>query len=251
MEYVVKNLSDGYIEKYLHSVIDSALSTDIKVGSVKSLIDDVINENKTMDKILSSNEKLSATWNNKGGSITLGQDTLIAEDSRTFEKLFNKVFENRNKLESIVDRICSDRASEISNRVLEKLNNNILEDCFYKKDEKLEKLNKQLDYFKFKSDLEDGLLDSINNEYVGFKVNQKTLETESSNGLTLNLELSYECIGYDNPNDLHEYLSQGYSICSKEDLDKVRGYIYNEVFNNRYNTDSNGERKLKEGIVFR
>jgi hypothetical protein len=160
MEYVVKNLSDGFIEKYLHSVIDSAVSTDLKVDSVKSLIDDVINEHKTMDKILNSNEKLSATWNNKGGSITLGQDTLIAEDNRTFEKLFNKVFENRSKLESIVDRICSDRASEISNRVLEKLNYNPLEDYFNKKDEKLEKLEKQLDYFKFKSDLEDGLLDS-------------------------------------------------------------------------------------------
>lgn len=94
-------------------------------------------------------------------------------------------------------------------------------------------------------------LDSVDNDHVAFKVNQKTLETETPNGLIMSLELSYECVGYDNPDDLHEYLAQGYSVCNKKNLDRVRGYFYNEVFINRYYADSNGVIKLKEGIVFK
>ncbi|NRT27066.1 hypothetical protein B0I68_000671 [Clostridium beijerinckii] len=93
MEYVVKDLNDRYIEKYLHGVIsDCTVDAYLKVDKIRSLINDVINEHKTIDKILSSNEKFSARWNkNNIGTITLGGDTLIIEDGKIFKRLIDDV----------------------------------------------------------------------------------------------------------------------------------------------------------------
>ncbi|OOP74143.1 hypothetical protein [Clostridium beijerinckii] len=57
-------------------------------------------------------------------------------------------FARRHRLESIVDKICSDRASEITYRVLDKLENNTIKKYLNKQEEKIEKLKSQLDYFK-------------------------------------------------------------------------------------------------------
>ncbi|NRT91503.1 hypothetical protein [Clostridium beijerinckii] len=94
--------------------------------------------------------------NNKG----FNNDIKVKLISNLMNDIVNetKGIENINKLESIVDKVCSNRVSEMSNRVLDKLDNT-MKKYINKQDEKFEKLNKQLDYLKFKSDLENGLLD--------------------------------------------------------------------------------------------
>ncbi|MCI1478219.1 MAG: hypothetical protein LKH93_19835 [Clostridium beijerinckii] len=160
MEYVIKNLKDSYIKGYLVDIInDKEFDNNFKVKLVLNLMDDIVNETKGIERILSNDGKFSAILNpNNVGTINIGDDTLITQDSKTFNSIVNKVIENRNKLESIVDKVCSNRVSEMSNRVLDKLDNT-MKKYINKQDEKNEKLNKQLDYLKFKSDLENGLLD--------------------------------------------------------------------------------------------
>lgn len=161
MEYVIKNLKDSYIKGYLENIIkDKEFDNNFKVKLVLNLMDDVINETKGIERILNNDGKFSAILNkNNIGTINVGDDTLITEDSKTFNSIVDRVLENRNKLESIVDKVCSNRVSEMSSRVLDKLDNNTIKKYLNKQDEKLEKLNKQFDYLKFKSDLEGGLLD--------------------------------------------------------------------------------------------
>lgn len=160
MEYVIKNLKDSYIKGYLKNIInDKEFDNNFKVKLVLNLMDDIVNETKGIERILNNDGKFSAILNpNNVGTINIGDDTLITQDSKTFNSIVNKVLENRNKLESIVDKVCSNRVSEMSNRVLDKLDNT-MKKYINKQDEKFEKLNKQLDYLKFKSDLENGLLD--------------------------------------------------------------------------------------------
>ncbi|NOW07226.1 hypothetical protein [Clostridium beijerinckii] len=160
MEYVIKNLKDSYIKGYLGSIINNnGFDNNFKVKLISNLINDIINETDDFERILNNDGKFSAILNqNNVGTINIGDDTLITEDSKTFNSIVNKVIENRNKLESIVDKVCSNRVSEMSSRVLDKLDNT-MKKYINKQDEKFEKLNKQLDYLKFKSDLEDGLLD--------------------------------------------------------------------------------------------
>lgn len=89
-------------------------------------------------------------------------------------------FARRHRLESIVDKICSDRASEITYRVLDKLENNTIKKYLNKQEEKIEKLKSQLDYLKFKSDLEDGLLDYKTNTDSALESDNKQIKLLAS-----------------------------------------------------------------------
>jgi hypothetical protein len=64
MEYVVKDLKDRYITGYLENIIDDKnFDTKFKVKSILSLINDIADETKDIERILNSNEKFSATLN--------------------------------------------------------------------------------------------------------------------------------------------------------------------------------------------
>ncbi|UYZ34162.1 hypothetical protein OD350_18125 [Clostridium beijerinckii] len=89
-------------------------------------------------------------------------------------------FARGHGLESIVDKICSDRASEITYRVLDKLENNTIKKYLNKQEEKIEKLKSQLDYLKFKSDLEDGLLDYKTNTDSALEFDNKQIKLLAS-----------------------------------------------------------------------
>lgn len=71
-------------------------------------------------------------------------------------------------------------------------------------------------------------LDTIKHKYVGWRV--KPLEPiGKSNFFTenycLKVQISMEFIGFDDKEGIEYYMKQDYNVCSKEDLEKVRGLI--------------------------
>ena len=72
-------------------------------------------------------------------------------------------------------------------------------------------------------------LDTIKHKYVGWRVKKPEPNIGESNFFTenycLKVQINMEFIGFDDKEDIEYYANQHYNICSKSDLEKVRGII--------------------------
>lgn len=71
-------------------------------------------------------------------------------------------------------------------------------------------------------------LDTIKHEYVGWKVKPMPHIGESNfftENYCLKVQIPMEFIGFDDKEGIEYYTKQGFNVCSKKDLEKVRGMI--------------------------
>lgn len=72
-------------------------------------------------------------------------------------------------------------------------------------------------------------LDTIKHEYVGWRVKHSEPHIGESNFFTenycLKVQIPMEFIGFDDKEEIDIYMKNGFNVCSKKDLEKVRGLI--------------------------
>lgn len=87
--------------------------------------------------------------------------------------------------------------------------------------EHIRNMAKEYDKFLFEN------LDKIENKFVGYKIKPTipTMDNTMINECSIKCSNVYQFIGFDNFEEKDHWLKEGYSICEKSDLEKVRGLL--------------------------
>lgn len=149
---------------------------------------------------------------NDKDEILSGELFLGVEIEKEIDEIFETMAEDLNDNFDRIIKYCYDNQTTI-----DEIETKTIENDF---NELSKKLAKENDEFLLEN------LDKIEHKYVGYRI-KPVIPTinNTENEYSFKYLREYEFLGFDNLQEIVHWLEEGYSICEKSDLEKVRGLI--------------------------